>query len=225
MIVKCFTCNDFAEQCYVLSNDSNEAIVIDPGFCYDSERDAFYLYVKEEHLSIKHVLNTHLHVDHILGNRYIEDTFGIGASACDQDEPLLENMRTYAQMFGLLGRSFTSSFFSEKLEALPLAHLLKAGETVSIKDIELEVLHIPGHTLGHLAFLNRKELCVFVGDILFKGSIGRTDLAGGNPTEMQKLLVEGIRKQLLSLPDETVVFSGHGESSTIGYERENNPYL
>ena len=108
---------------------------------------------------------------------------------------------------------------------MPLAHLLKAGETVSIKDIELEVLHIPGHTLGHLAFFNRKELCVFVGDILFKGSIGRTDLAGGNSTEMQKLLVEGIRKQLLSLPDETVVFSGHGESSTIGYERENNPYL
>ena len=89
----------------------------------------------------------------------------------------------------------------------------------------MDVMHIPGHTMGHLAFYDKKDSCVFVGDILFKGSIGRTDLAGGDPHEMQRLLVEGIRKHLLVLPDETKVYSGHGPSSTIGFEKTNNPYL
>ncbi len=225
MKIKCFTCNDFAEQCYVLSNDKGEAIVIDPGFCYEKERNEFQQYVKDSNLTIKYVLNTHLHVDHILGNRFIEKKYGVGASACEQDEPLLENMCSYAQMFGLVGRSFSMSDFSEHLEALPLVHLLKAGDVVAVDGIDLDVMHIPGHTMGHLAFYDKKDSCVFVGDILFKGSIGRTDLAGGDPYEMQRLLVEGIRKHLLVLPDETKVYSGHGPSSTIGFEKTNNPYL
>lgn len=225
MVVKCFICNDFAEQCYVLSNELNEAIVIDPGFCYAKEREEFVNYINTEHLTIKYVLNTHLHVDHIMGNRFIENTYGVGAWANEKDEPLLENMRSYAQMFGLIGNAFSLSDFTEHLEALPLTGLLKEGDIVAIKGIELNVLHIPGHTLGHIAFYNKKEACVFVGDILFKGSIGRTDLAGCNPNEMQRLLVDGIRKQLMCLPDDTVVFSGHGPSTTIGLERETNPYL
>ncbi len=225
MVIKCFTCNDFAEHCYVLSNELNEAIVIDPGFCYAEEREEFVRYINDEHLTIKHVLNTHLHVDHIMGNKFIEKTYGIGASANEQDEPLLENMRSYAQMFGLVGHAFSLSDFEENLEALPLAHLLKEGDIISIEGIDLMAIHIPGHTLGHLAFYNQKEACVFVGDILFKGSIGRTDLAGRNPNEMQKLLVDGIRKHLMCLPDDTVVFPGHGPSSTIGFEKETNPYL
>lgn len=224
MIVKSFTFNDFEEHCYVLSNN-NEAIVIDPGCCYESERIDFCKYIKENKLTIKHVLNTHLHVDHILGNRFIQDTYGVGAEAAEEDEILLENMYTQASMFGLVGRSFSESDFFSKLEAYPLSNTIKDGDTISISDIELKVLSVPGHTLGHLAFYCPSECCIFVGDILFRGGIGRTDLTGKDPREMQNLLVKGIREKLFYLPNDTVVFPGHGQTTSISQEKEYNPYL
>ncbi len=225
MNIKCFSCNDFSEICYVISNDNNEAIVIDPGFCFEQERLAFSKYISDNNLTIKRVLNTHLHVDHILGNRFIQNTYGVGAEASEKDEPLLENMFAYASMFGLVGHSFSEKDFRDKLEANPLVGNLKENDVVAIDGIRLKVLEIPGHTMGHLAYYCEEEKCIFVGDILFCGSIGRTDLAGGDPRDMQKLLVEGIHAKILCLPGDTEVFPGHGMSTTVEHEKLNNMYL
>lgn len=225
MYIKSFTFNDFQEHCYVVSNNNKEAIVIDPGFCYEKERVEFDNYIKENDLTIKHLINTHLHLDHIFGNKHIQTKYGVGAKANEKDEPLLENMKSYTSLFGLIGRAFTEKEFDDKLEALPLIKTLKDGDVVSIKDVDLKAIEIPGHTLGHLAFYNEQDACVFVGDILFRGGIGRTDLAGKDPAEMQRLLVDGIRNRLLVFPDETVVFSGHGPSTSIAEEKAGNMYL
>lgn len=225
MYIKSFSFNDFGEHCYILSNDANEAIVIDPGCCFQKERDEFDQYIKDNSLTIKHLLNTHLHLDHIFGNKHIQTKYGVGAEASEKDEPLLENMKTFTSMFGLLGNTISEKEYDEKLDALPLEHRLKEGDVIEIKDIKLKVIEIPGHTMGHLAFYNEAEDCVFVGDILFKGGIGRTDLAGKNPQEMQKLLVEGIHKKLMTLPGKTIVFPGHGPTTTIEQEGTCNMYL
>lgn len=205
----CF--NPFAENCYILSDDTKQAVVIDPG-CYGNfEKEALCKYITENGLSISHVLLTHMHIDHIFGTPYLKEHFGLSPEAHADDLFLMEGATRMAAMFGIP--------YNEHIP--PVGRQLKAGDTISFGHSSLEVLHVPGHSPGSVAYYCREHGIVFTGDALFAGSVGRTDLEGGS----QETLIRSIREQLLTLPDDTRVCPGHGPATDIATEKQHNPYL
>lgn len=211
MLVKQFTVNPFQENCYVVYDETREAVIIDCGALYPQEQAKIAQFISDEGLTVKHLLNTHLHLDHCFGNAWATQTYGIKPEAEESDEFLIGEMQERAQMFGL------------PVEVHPqrLGCYLRDHETICFGTSELQTIFTPGHTPGSLCFYAPKEGFLFAGDVLFCGSIGRTDLPGGSYTE----LINSIRKRLLVLPDETIVYCGHGPSTTIGQERNENPFL
>ena len=215
MNIKQFVFNPFGVNCYVLSNNEGEAILIDPSVSNAREQAALADYIKTRNLKVCRVLNTHLHLDHVLGNAFVERTFGIKAEAHKDDEFLLGLQNEQAQMFSLPCNDIAPA----------LGRNLDEGDTVEIPGIQLQVIHVAGHSPGGLAFYcaNPGEVngqsnvppLLFPGDILFAGSRGRSDLFGGD----EFTLVSGIKSKLLTLPGETVVFPGHGPSTTIADEK------
>ena len=215
MQIKQFVFNPFGVNCYILGNDKDEAILIDPSVSNTREQTALTDYLKSEKLKVVRVLNTHLHLDHVLGNAFVERTFGIKAEAHKDDEFLLGLQKEQAQMFGLPCND----------PAPALGNNLNDGDIVEIAEIRLQVIHVAGHSPGGLAFFcenpgkvngqDNVPPLLFSGDILFAGSRGRSDLYGGD----EYALVSGIKNKLLKLPAETVVFPGHGPSTTIDDEK------
>ena len=215
MQIKQFVFNPFGVNCYILGNDKGEAILIDPSVSNTREQAALADYIKSEKLKVVRVLNTHLHLDHVLGNAFVERTFGIKAEAHKDDEFLLGLQKEQAQMFGLPCND----------PAPALGNNLNDGDIVEIAEIRLQVIHVAGHSPGGLAFFcenpgkvngqDNVPPLLFSGDILFAGSRGRSDLYGGD----EYALVSGIKNKLLKLPAETVVFPGHGPSTTIDDEK------
>ena len=216
MNIKQFVFNPFGVNCYILSNDKGEAILIDPSVSNTREQTALADYIKAEKLKVCRVLNTHLHLDHVLGNAFVERTYGIKAEAHKNDEFLLGLQNEQAQMFGLPCNDLAPA----------LGNTLNEGDVVEISGIKLQVIHVAGHSPGGLAFFcaNPGEVngqdnvppLLFPGDILFAGSRGRSDLFGGD----EFALVSGIKSKLLTLPSETVVFPGHGPMTTIASEKQ-----
>lgn len=212
MIVKRFTFNVLDENTYVLIDEkTNEAIVIDPGCQSAEERETFKDYIISNNLKIKRVIDTHLHFDHIYGQRFVEETFGVGAEACKKDITFLNHYQDLLVMFNMPMDD----------EALPLKGYLVDGDVVEVGSIRLNVLQVPGHSPGGLAFYEEKEHCAFVGDTILEGGIGRTDMHRGN----YDTLVKSIKEKLLPLPDDTMLYSGHGEPATLGHEKETNPEI
>jgi len=215
MNIKQFVFNPFGVNCYVLSNSNGETILIDPSVSNTREQAALADYIKNEKLKVVRVLNTHLHLDHVLGNAFVERTFGIKAEAHKDDEFLLGLQKEQAQMFGLPCND----------PAPALGNNLNDGDIVEIAEIRLQVIHVAGHSPGGLAFFcenpgkvngqDNVPPLLFSGDILFAGSRGRSDLYGSD----EYALVNGIKNKLLKLPAETVVFPGHGPSTTIADEK------
>lgn len=215
MKIKQFVFNPFGVNCYVLSNNQGEAILIDPSVSNAREQAALADYIKSEKLKVMRVLNTHLHLDHVLGNAFAERTFGVKAEAHKDDTFLLDLQQEQAQMFGLPCNDIAPA----------LGKFLNDGDIVEIAEIRLQVIHVAGHSPGGLAFFcenpgkvngqDNVPPLLFSGDILFAGSRGRSDLYGGD----EYALVNGIKNKLLKLPAETVVFPGHGPSTTIGDEK------
>lgn len=206
-----FAFNPFGVNCFVLSNDEGDAILIDPSVSNKMEQDALANYIKSEGLTVRHLLNTHLHLDHVLGNAFVEETYGVKAEAHQEDEFLLDLQEEQSSLYGLP--------FDDPAPALGC--YIAEGDLVGIKGIELQVLHIAGHSPGGLAFYlpaaDKNPPLLFSGDILFAGSMGRSDLFGGD----EDALISGIKNKLLTLPAETVVLPGHGPSTTIGDEKRN----
>lgn len=212
MIVKRFTFNILNVNTYVLIDEKTyEAIVIDPGCQSAEERKTFKDYIINNNLKIKRVLDTHLHFDHIYGQRFVEETFGVGAEACKKDITFLNHYQDLLVMFNMPMDD----------EALPLKGYLVDGDVIEVGSIRLNVLQVPGHSPGGLAFYEEKEHCAFVGDTILEGGIGRTDMHRGN----YETLVMSIKEKLLPLPDDTMLYSGHGEPATLGHEKETNPEL
>lgn len=212
MIVKRFTFNVLDENTYVLIDEkTSEAIVIDPGCQSAEERETFKDYIISNNLKIKRVIDTHLHFDHIYGQRFVEETFGVGAEACKKDITFLNHYQDLLVMFNMPMDD----------EALPLKGYLEDGDVVEVGSIRLNVLQVPGHSPGGLAFYEEKEHCAFVGDTILEGGIGRTDMHRGN----YDTLVKSIKEKLLPLPDDTMLYSGHGEPATLGHEKETNPEI
>ena len=204
LTIRSFAVMPFDENCYVVSDDTGEGVVIDPG----GMAKEILAYIREKKLSIQAVLDTHGHCDHIGENDAIRDETGAPLYIHKADAPMLSDMRLNL-----------SAFMGFKALSRPAEHLLLEGDKISFGQSELEVIHTPGHTVGGVCFVG--DGVVFTGDTLFAGSIGRSDFPGGSEVE----LIGNIKKKLLALPDEMKVYSGHGPSSEIGWERQCNPYL
>ena len=212
MKIKKFEFNMFPVNCYLLiDEESKEAVVIDAGCFYDEEKQTLKNYIDSHSLSLKHVLNTHLHLDHLFGNPFLFKEYGLLPEAGQQDEFWLAQVSSHSRMFG----------FRYDEEQPALGRYICHGDKISFGNIELEAIHVPGHSPGSMVYYCRKENCLFSGDVLFQGSIGRADLAGGNFDELR----EGICSHLFVLPEDTKVYPGHGHSTTIGYEKKNNPFF
>jgi glyoxylase-like metal-dependent hydrolase (beta-lactamase superfamily II) len=210
MNIKYFTVNGFAVNSYLLFDDSLECVIIDPGFYERREKASLTNFISENKLKPVAVLNTHCHVDHVLGNKFVCEHFQIPLSIHKEDQFLLDRSLQMGKIFGL-----------DAEPSPPSDTYLNQGDTVRFGNSELEVLHTPGHSPGSVSFYNKQDKFVIAGDVLFAGSIGRTDLPKGN----YETLISSILNKLLILPSDTVVFPGHGPSTTIGHEHDTNPFL
>lgn len=208
--IKQFVFNPFQENTYVLFQPQGEAIVVDAGCSTESEFQELLDFVRSQNLTVKCLINTHCHIDHILGIDKLKKQFGVKAYAHFDDFPLLQMAPAHAMMFGLY------------LETVPgIDETLSHGDMIELNSDSLKVIHTPGHSRGGLCFYAEQERFILTGDTLFNLSIGRTDLAGGN----YETLIKSIREQLMVLPDDVIVYPGHGNSTTIGIEKASNPFL
>lgn len=211
MEIKAFHFNPFIENTYVLYDETREAVLIDCGCLTYDEQMELKQFVDAQQLSIKHLLNTHLHIDHSFGNAWAAKTWNILPEAHKADEFMIKQVQMQAQLFGIY----------EHIEPQPLGNYLDETDTIHFGNNTLQILHVPGHSAGSICFYSQKDKVLMVGDVLFRGSIGRTDLPGGNYYQ----LIENIQSKLMKLPDDTVIYSGHGLCTSIGQERTSNPFI
>jgi len=209
--IKTFVFNFFEENTYVLWDDSLQGVVVDPGACVSSERSILLSFLKEKGISIEGIWLTHGHFDHIYGVRGIMDTYPAKAYMNPLEK---ETIRHNSEILG-------SYHFIEPPRTDFETEAIADGDTLSLGDVNFTVLATPGHTPGGVCFYCEKEQILFSGDTLFRGTIGRSDLPGGN----LEALLKGIDEKLISLPSDTTVYPGHGPSSDIGYEISHNPML
>ena len=211
MKIKQFQFNDISVNTYIVwDSQTLDAVIIDPGCYYPQEEQTLKQFVEDNKLNINHILNTHLHFDHIFGNNFAEETFGVAAKAHHADMPWLQQIDRRLASFGIQ--------YNKSVNPIKPENFLQEGDTVSFGRHTFNILHIPGHSPGSLVYYCKEENILFCGDVLFKGSLGRYDFADSNGTA----LVQGIRQKLFTLPDNTVVYSGHGPSTTIGIEKVYN---
>jgi hydroxyacylglutathione hydrolase len=211
MHIKLFTFNPFQENTYLIYTDQGEAMIVDPGCYTREEENKLQSFIEEHHLKVVLLVNTHLHLDHAFGNAFVEETWGIKASANENDFFLRDSMVEQTKMFGL----------PHCRQAPIVGHLLREGDVLSLGSEKFQVFEVPGHSPGSIVLYHAAAGFVLVGDVLFSGSIGRTDLQGGNYED----LIAGIRQKLMVLPDQTVVYCGHGPATTIGQEKAGNPFI
>lgn len=195
----------------VYDPDTSRCAVIDPGMLGPAEEKAISDFISRNNLKLTNIINTHLHIDHVIGNSYMKKIYDVPVLAAKEDEPLGQRVKQQAMMFGV----------DEKVDDVEIDQYLRDGDVIKIGNGKLKVIAVPGHSPGSIALYDEEDGFVIVGDALFKGSIGRTDLPGGNHTQ----LLSSIRNRLLTLPQTTKVFSGHGPSTTIGEENLYNPFL
>ena len=210
MNLKKLTFNPFQENTYVIWDDDKNCAIIDPGCSDEHERNELVALIETEGLNPVKLLNTHCHIDHVLGNRFISEKYDLGLEMHKLDLPVLNAVPNYGATFGF-----------ETGEMVQPSVFLEEGETINIGSIELEILFVPGHSPGSICFYHVATKQVISGDALFYGSIGRTDLPGGNHAQ----LIAAIKAKLLTLPEDVQVHSGHGPATNIGFEKKNNPFL
>lgn len=205
-----FEFSPITENTYILFNEARECLIIDPG-CYD-QREEIQLksYITDNHLQPRMLLNTHCHLDHVFGNRFVSETWNLELHLHPDEKIVLD----YAPE---AGRRWNLPF--ENYQG-PLK-FIRSGDRITLGEDELVVIEAPGHSPGHICFYCEKQEFIIGGDVLFRNSIGRTDLPGGNHAQ----LLKSIRTQLFTLPDTVRVYPGHGVSTTIGYEKRHNPFL
>ncbi|MBL7711982.1 MAG: MBL fold metallo-hydrolase [Chitinophagaceae bacterium] len=205
-----FTFNPFQENTYIISNEQQECWIVDPGMSNTAEENELVRFIEEHRLIPQAIINTHAHIDHILGIDFIAGKYGIPFYLHETEMPILNNAGNTARMFG----------FQYEGVKTP-AQFIADGRPFALKDDQLQILFVPGHSPGSIAFYYPEGNWVISGDALFSGSIGRTDLLMGD----FDTLIRSIRTQLLPLPGETRVYSGHGPATTIAAEKSGNPFL
>jgi glyoxylase-like metal-dependent hydrolase (beta-lactamase superfamily II) len=208
--VHSFTFNDFYENTYVVYDDTKECIIIDPGCNSLQEQEELTDFINKNQLSPKHLINTHCHIDHILGNAFIASLFNLPLSAHKKEAEVLASGIQTAAMFQI---TYTPS--------PEISIFLEEGNAVHFGNTAFEILFTPGHSPASISLLNKQEKILIAGDVLFQGSIGRTDLPGGNFETLTRV----IREKFFTLHDDTVVYPGHGPATTTGVERRTNPFF
>ena len=194
----------------MLYNDKGECCIIDPGCYFASEEKALTDFIEQNRLTPVLLLNTHCHLDHIFGNRFVYKKYNLLLHLHPLEKPVLEYGPTSGQAWGLPFDNYDAELV-----------YLDEGQTVRIGDEELEILFTPGHSPGSISFYSRAHKFVIAGDVLFQGSVGRTDLPGGDFTTLE----ESIKTKLYTLPEDVIVHPGHGDSTTIGDEMKSNPFV
>jgi len=208
--VKKFVFSPVEENTYVVYNEARDCCIIDPG-CYSSnERNELKDFIDELGLLPKYLLNTHCHLDHVFGEKFVADTYHLVPHLHQNEKEMLD-------LSPLAGLRWNLPFDGYKGEV----NYLTEGEEVRLGEDKLKVIYAPGHSPGHICFYCKSQHFLVGGDVLFRQSIGRTDLPGGD----FDTLIENIRNKLFVLPDDVVVYSGHGPETTIGFEKANNPFL
>lgn len=203
--------NIFGENTYIIWDDiTKETIIVDPGCAYNDEEEQLSNFIVEHGLNIKYLFNTHCHIDHILGNSFVKESYNPEFLASEDDVFLLDLMLRQAESFGMtMKKSPYPDFF------------IKDNISILFSGHEIIPLYTPGHSPGSYCFYFRDSRFCITGDVLFREGIGRTDLWGGDYNK----LINSIQTKLFTLPDNILIYPGHGENSTIGYERNNNPFL
>jgi hydroxyacylglutathione hydrolase len=210
LTVKRFVFNPIQENTYVVYNGKDACALIDPGCYFPEEKKALSNWLKQSHLRPNILLNTHCHLDHVFGNKWAADQYDLELQMGEKEEWTFH----FAPESGI---RWSMPF--ENYSGIII--FLKDGDQIDLGEDQLEVLFTPGHSVGHVVFYNRRQGFVIGGDVLFRMGIGRTDLPGGD----SELLMDSIRRKILTLPDDVIVYPGHGEPTTIGYEKEFNPFL
>ena len=208
--VKKFTVNPLQENSFLLYDEAGNGMIIDAGFYYPRENEDISLYIAQNNLTLISLVNTHCHFDHVMGVENLRNKYNVPFICHEGDSFWLSRVSAQSAFFGI-----------EMENLLPADRYISEGEILRLGNSELSVLHVPGHSPGHIVLFASNERFLLAGDVLFSGSIGRTDLPGGN----FKQLIQGIHEKLMTLPPDTVVYSGHGTETTIGYEKANNPFL
>lgn len=210
LYIKQFTFSPIQENTYVVYNDAKQAAIIDPGCYTDAEKETLVNYVADNRLSVHYLLNTHCHLDHVFGNKHIAKTYNVPLHLHPNEEVVLQYAPTSGLNWGMPFDNYTGKliFITEK-------------DSITLGTDVLQILSTPGHSPGSISFYASQDGFVISGDALFAGSIGRTDLPGGN----QPQLLKSIHTQLFTLPPSTKVYSGHGATTSIGHEAATNPFF
>lgn len=210
LTVQPFTFNPVQENTYVVYNEKGQCCIIDPGCYFAKEEQQLKDFVAHNELKPVYLLNTHCHLDHIFGNRFIHKTFGLVLYLNKLEKPVLEYGPTSGQLWQMPFDNYDAEL-----------KFIDEGDDIRLGDDVLHVLFTPGHSPGHISFYSKENKFVISGDVLFEGSVGRTDLPGGS----FEILEESIRTKLYTLPEDTIVHPGHGGSTTIGDEMKSNPFV
>ncbi len=210
-VVVVFTFNDFSENTYLIHDDTKQCVIIDPGNNNESENKTLSDFIIANDLTPVRLLNTHCHLDHVFGNKYVADTYKLDLEIHEGELPVLAAAPQISAMYGIpyLNISPVPTVFLEE------------GDTIEFGNTKLQIHFTPGHSPASVSFHNAEEQYIIGGDVLFQGSIGRTDLPGGN----FDTLITSIKRTFMRLPDETRVYSGHGPMTTVGDEKQHNQFL
>ena len=211
MELKIFVVNPVQVNCYLIWDETKEAVLIDCGAWSNTERKSIKYFIEKNGLTVKHHLNTHLHFDHVFGNAFVEETFGVKTEANDADWHWAEKIKERVAMFGMK--------YDETVP--PLGRVLNDGDEILFGNQRIVAIAVPGHSPGSLAYYIEEHKMLFSGDTLFRGSIGRTDF----PDSDHYRFITGIHQKLLTLPEDTVVYPGHESKTTIGFEKSYNMFL
>ena len=210
LTLKSFAFNPLAENTYVLNDQKDACVIIDPGCYFDNERVALQEYIEQQSLSPKILLNTHCHLDHVFGNKFVYETWDLPLHLHEKELPVLDAAPAMGKEWGM---PFENADGERRF--------LTPGDSILVGDDELTILFLPGHSPGSVGFYCASQGFLIGGDVLFHESIGTSDLPGGD----HATLLRSIREQLLTLPNDTIVYPGHGEPTTIRHERAHNPFL
>ncbi|WP_068245071.1 MBL fold metallo-hydrolase [Hydrotalea flava] len=208
--IKVFTFNPIQENTYLIYNDALNAVIVDPGFYFSSEQQVFSGYIQKKQLTPSLLINTHCHLDHVFGNKWVHEHYKIELWAHKDEIPMLEMAPISGQQWGLPFENYSGNI-----------NLLQEGDKIYLDEDEFEIFEVPGHSPASICLYHAPQKILIAGDALFRESIGRTDLPGGNHHQ----LIKNIKEKLFVLPEDTVVYPGHGPATTIGHELRYNPFL
>lgn len=208
--IKSFAFNPFSENTYIVFNENKNAFIIDPGDFSEVENNILNQFIIDNELKVQNILLTHAHIDHVLGLQKAFDKYKVPILMHELEKEILDRNPMDANRFGFFFKPFEGEI-----------SYLNENEIISLDDYEFQILHVPGHSPGHIAFYSEAQKFIISGDVLFEGSIGRTDLYKGDAQE----LLKSIREKLFVLEDETKVYNGHGNPTTVGFEKSYNPFF